>query len=222
MTVTHTVGFRLTCVALAVLISLSAAIGQTRYTVQQGDTLSELAQRFHISADVLSQRNNLASPEALTAGQTLIVPEGAASVPSRNLTGRELQQERTRLLARQRSARGQRIVSAARAYLGTRYRRGGLSSRGIDCSGLVVRAMAAQGRAVPHQSGALYRMGEKVTYAQLQPGDLLFFNTNGRGISHVGIWVGDNRFVHAASRGVRIDAVAGYYARRLVGARRIH
>jgi cell wall-associated NlpC family hydrolase len=118
---------------------------------------------------------------------------------------------------------GQAIASTALAFRGTPYSRGGLSSRGMDCSGLVVRTLALRGIAnAPHNSAALYRLGTKVSYAAMQPGDVLFFNCHGRGISHVGIYIGNNRFVHASSKsGVRVDAIAGYYKPRLVGARRI-
>ncbi|MHB9025977.1 MAG: C40 family peptidase [Armatimonadota bacterium] len=154
--------------------------------------------------------------------------KGTAATPT--LTGRELLLKRQQLLAERAQSQPAAapdnsragIVAAARAYLGTRYSRGGLSSRGIDCSGLVVRAMAAMNKRVPHQSAQLYRMGVKVKYADLQPGDLVFFNTTGRGVSHVGIWIGDNKFIHASSsRGVTIDRLAGYYSRRLVGAKRL-
>jgi len=220
LTCSHTVGFRLSCGLIALLIGITVALAETTYTVQQGDTLSKIALRLQVSTDDLLSCNTLPNPDKLDIGQQLTVPDKAA--PARAMTARELQEARQRLRARQQADAGHRIVTAARAYLGTRYRRGGLSSRGIDCSGLVVRAMAAQGHAVPHHSATLFRMGARVSYAQLQPGDLLFFNTNGRGVSHVGIWIGNNRFVHAASRGVREDYVAGYYARRLVGARRLH
>lgn len=207
---------------------MTAAVGDTAYTVQHGDTLAKLAVRCKVPIDDLMARNALTTPDVLVVGQTLSLPDGvaprAAAPAARPLTGRELLQQRARLRATQRVARGQQLVSTARRFLGTPYRRGGLSSRGLDCSGLVVRAMAAQGRNVPHHAATLYRMGERVRYEQLQSGDLLFFNTNGRGVSHVGIWIGNNRFIHASSGrgGVRQDAVAGYYARRLVGARRLH
>jgi len=229
---------------------LSAAFADITYTVQRGDTASKVAARFSISLDDLIKHNNLKNPDLLYVGQVLRLPDKAAApvedaptakagepgaagtpagttaaaTPERPLTGRELQEERARLLEAQRAQRGEQIVQAATAYRGSPYRRGGLSSRGIDCSGLVVRAMAAQGMNVPHHAASLYRMGTRVTYEELQPGDLVFFNTNGKGVSHVGIWVGNHQFIHASSsgRGVVVDRMQGYYSRRLVGARRLH
>jgi cell wall-associated NlpC family hydrolase len=127
-------------------------------------------------------------------------------------------------LAARRAQRGDEIAAVARTFTGSPYRRGGLSSRGIDCSGLAVRALGTQGINAPHNAAMLFRMGTRVSYAQLQPGDLVFFNTRGAGVSHVGIWLGDNKFVHAArpGRGVVVDRMRGYYSRRLLGARRLH
>jgi cell wall-associated NlpC family hydrolase len=66
-------------------------------------------------------------------------------------------------------------------------------------------------------------MGIPVPYAQLQPGDLVFFHTTRSGVSHVGIWVGNNTFIHASCKyGVTQQKLVGYYAERLVGARRLH
>jgi cell wall-associated NlpC family hydrolase len=130
-----------------------------------------------------------------------------------------LAEGRAKLIASQ----GHEVVDAARNYLGTPYRWAGTTSRGIDCSGLVMRSMAVLGKDVPHNAAALYNMGTPVSYEQLQAGDLVFFNTRGSGVSHVGIWVGDNQFIHASSsRGVVVEKMAGYFSRRLVGARRIN
>jgi len=84
--------------------------------------------------------------------------------------------------------------------------------------------LLSHGIKAPHSSRQLYKLGKPVSRDQLQPGDLVFFNTNGRGISHVGIYIGDQKFVHASSAGgkVRVDPLdTGYYQRRYVGARRV-
>jgi len=134
---------------------------------------------------------------------------------------------RAALAKRQQAAarlrRGEEIAATAMRFRGTPYRRGGLTSRGMDCSGLVVRSLLLHGiNNQPHNAAALYHRGTPVTYHHLQSGDLVFFDCHGRGISHVGIYVGNNRFVHSASyEGVRVDSLTGYYADRLVGARRI-
>jgi cell wall-associated NlpC family hydrolase len=94
----------------------------------------------------------------------------------------------------------------------------------MDCSGLVARVLNSHGITAPHNSRALYRLGKAVARKDLRSGDLVFFHTRGRGISHVGIYMGGGKFVHASSgKGrVRVDTLdEGYYARRYVGARRV-
>ncbi len=102
-------------------------------------------------------------------------------------------------------------------YLGTPYVWGGASPGGFDCSGLVVYAYAQVGVSLPHSSYALYNAGVPVSYDQLQPGDLVFFN----GLGHVGIYIGGGSFIHAPHTGdvVKISSLAGYSG--YVGARRI-
>lgn len=76
---------------------------------------------------------------------------------------------------------------------------------------------------LPHSASAQAGYGKKVTLKDLQEGDLVFFSTYRRGISHVGIYVGNNRFIHAprTGRSVAVDAIAGYWRNRYVTARRL-
>ena len=117
------------------------------------------------------------------------------------------------------------LVRTALAYRGSRYRHGGSSSRGFDCSGFVKFVYGTKGIKLPHDSRALFKHGKPVASSDLQPGDVLFFaNTYRRGISHVGIYIGDGKFIHASThrRGVRVDNLnAEYYRRHYVCARRI-
>lgn len=126
-----------------------------------------------------------------------------------------------RLFAREASD----LVEAAREYLGVPYRYGGDTPRGMDCSGLVWRAVKETwGRELPRNSAEMARLGMPVSRPELEPGDLLFFYTGSRGrISHVGIYAGRGRFVHAStSQGVEEAGLdEGYWRRRLVCARRL-
>lgn len=116
------------------------------------------------------------------------------------------------------------LVETALACRGLRYRRGGTSRGGFDCSGFTRYVFAKYGVALPHSSAAQARLGTPVEKKNLQPGDLVFFRTYRRGISHVGIYTRDGNFVHAArqGRGVRVDTLnSGYYSSRYRGARRV-
>jgi NLP/P60 family protein len=99
------------------------------------------------------------------------------------------------------------FVNNALSYLGTPYRYGGCSAKGMDCSGFVYRTgidvLALQ---MPRRSDALAEYAKRITDEEIQPGDLLFFNTAG-GISHVGIYIGAGKFIHSASDGPHIGVI---------------
>ncbi|ULO10145.1 C40 family peptidase [Paenibacillus sp. 19GGS1-52] len=107
--------------------------------------------------------------------------------------------------------------------IGTKYVTGGISTNGFDCSGFTMYVFDKIGIDLPHQSGSQYQMGSAISRDDLRPGDLVFFNTTGKGVSHVGIYVGEGKFAHASSsRGVTISSLSdSYYVNRYVGAKRI-
>jgi len=118
-----------------------------------------------------------------------------------------------------------RLVNAARELLGTRYRWAGVSVKtGFDCSGLVQRVFSYFDIDLPHSSKEQYKVGEKIDKNDLEAGDLVFFSSGGKQPTHVGIYVGDNQFLHAArkAKGVVIsDMSQSWYGRRFLGARRM-
>lgn len=110
--------------------------------------------------------------------------------------------------------------------LGLDYRRGGSSPvTGFDCSGLVAHVYReAWGIRLPHDTRAQSQTGVPVSLAELQAGDLVFYDTLNRPYSHVGIYLGDGRFVHAPKSGasVRVESLkSAYWTQRFSGARRI-
>jgi cell wall-associated NlpC family hydrolase len=122
---------------------------------------------------------------------------------------------------------GHKVARQALSYSGTRYRYGGTTKRGMDCSGLVARVWSdLKMKKIPRASSALYNSGKPVHLAELRPGDLVFFkNTYKRGISHVGVYAGNNKFVHASghSKGVTITKLSDpYYQLHYAGARRLY
>ena len=122
------------------------------------------------------------------------------------------------------SVSGDDIVHHAEDYVGTPYRSGGTTPGGMDCSGLVFNVYRSFGIALPRTSRDQSRFGQEVSRSQLQPGDLVFFNTSGRGVSHVGIYSGRGEFIHASTRArrVRFDRLDNkYFRKRFVVARRV-
>ncbi len=114
--------------------------------------------------------------------------------------------------------RASQVVSIALQYLGIPYVWGGSSpSQGFDCSGLVSYVYAQIGIYLPHHAASMYNHGVPVSYSELAPGDLVFFN----GLGHMGMYIGGGQFVHAPHTGdvVRVATLAGYGS--FVGARRV-
>jgi len=122
------------------------------------------------------------------------------------------------------AASGADVVVSALALLGSPYRYGGRTPAGFDCSGFVGYVYGETlGVSLPRRSEDIMRVGTELARDALAPGDLMFFNTLGRRYSHVGIYIGDGRFVHAPARGgrVRVERLADpYWSARYNGARR--
>jgi len=119
---------------------------------------------------------------------------------------------------------GSEIAIRAISLLGAPYKFGGHGPKAFDCSGLVSFIHDEIGIVVPRTAAEQYRAATPVALDELEPGDLLFFKTRGAGISHVAIYAGSNRFVHAPQTGQAIELRTledGYYKRRLVGAGRL-
>lgn len=134
--------------------------------------------------------------------------------------------EETEKQKEESSDRGRKVVALAMRYLGVRYRRGGMTSRGMDCSGLVCRVFVLLGRNLPHRASDLYRLGKPVKKPGLKPGDLVFFRSwrGGRRIGHVGIYIGEGKFIHASSGKGEVvisNLNSGSYVRRYAGAKRL-
>jgi cell wall-associated NlpC family hydrolase len=178
------------------------------YVVRKGDALVRIAKRLGVSARELARVNGLKDPDRIREGQVLRVPSPMAT--------------------RGKSSSGVKsndsLARTAMEYRGVPYRYAGMSTRGMDCSGLVARVLLTHGIKAPHNAAAMYKLGTAVSRGQLRSGDLVFFHTTRPGISHVGIYLGDGKFVHASSAGgrVQVDRLdQGYYHQRFVGARRL-
>lgn len=119
------------------------------------------------------------------------------------------------------------LIDKGFGFLGIKYRLGGTGPEtgGFDCSGLVRKVFGdALGLNLPRTAAEMAKLGDKVGAQELKPGDLVFFNTMRRAFSHVGIYVGDNKFLHSPSRGgvVRVEEIdSSYWMKRFNGARRL-
>ena len=122
------------------------------------------------------------------------------------------------------------LIEKAKTCLGVPYRWGGISRKGFDCSGFVRFVFGSCGIDLDRTSKSQAGQGEPIDLANIEPGDLLFFSTRGmrKGISHVGIYLGEGQFIHASNWGgpgkrcVKLGELASsYFADRLVAVRRM-
>lgn len=138
----------------------------------------------------------------------MLLAAGCASTPVADVPGDALQREASEIAA---------------SMVGKPYRYGGNTPRGFDCSGLVYFSFRRAGMDVPRSTELQRGQSRRVPAARLARGDLLFFNQEGKYSSHVAIYLGHNRFVHAPSSGkhVRLDSLAdAYWQKHLVDTRR--
>jgi cell wall-associated NlpC family hydrolase len=140
---------------------------------------------------------------------------------------RQIMGERVTEGASHMAHRASELVVTAMGFLGVPYRRGGSSvdGGGFDCSGFV-KAIYEQtaGFVLPRRANEQAAATQKIDKRELQPGDLVFFNTLRRTFSHVGIYVGDNKFIHSPKPGAQVrveDMSVSYWASRFDGARRV-
>lgn len=197
------------------------------YRVREGDTLWGLARRHRTTAERLAAMNGIALEATLQIGQRLKVPAvPAAAANSAAARGAEAQAG-TRARLAVLPSRGQRWAAALSAlatrHVGVRYRWGGNSPSGFDCSGFLYYVFGRSGVALPRTTFSMFRAGVPVPRDQIQTGDVVFFQTLRPGPSHAGIYLGDGRFVHSSSGSGRVTITPmehRYYGPRYLGARR--
>jgi peptidoglycan endopeptidase LytE len=202
------------------------------YVVREDDTLFDIARKYGMSADELTVRNDLDS-DRLIPGQELALREpaeeseavvlAAASVP----TEEELEEAALPQAAVQDNASEspqRRIIRVATKMLFIPYMWGGTTLTGIDCSGFVRKVFGLLNLQLPRSAREQFQVGQQVEKDSLSIGDLVFFQTYAKYPSHVGIYMGDNRFIHASSgsRQVKISSLDHpYYVKRFIGAKRL-
>lgn len=167
----------------------------------------------------------LAFALAITCGVCAAEPATSADPMGELLTGKGLI-ARIEGVRQNMSSVASDLVVNAMGFLGVRYKYGGNDlDEGVDCSGFV-RAVYEQtlGMVLPRRAAEQARATQTISRDELKPGDLVFFNTMRSAFSHVGIYIGDNKFIHAPRTGAQVrveDMRESYWVKRFNGARRV-
>lgn len=214
------------------------------HTVITGDNLTKIANKYSISVASIKQWNNLKS-DAIKVGQKLAVSQQsnqdmAVEAPSAKTVEAEIKFNQTadeaieKQLKKEVAMPGKvsqqterlyaQAIQASNAVLGTPYKYGGTTIDGFDCSGFVNYIFNSVGIQMDRKSSLMYFEQDTTKVTQPVPGDLVFFkNTFIPTISHMGIYIGNNEFIHAGSKGITISNVQEkYWAERFVAYKRIN
>jgi cell wall-associated NlpC family hydrolase len=204
--------------------------GPKTYTVKKGDTIGKIAKKTGVSAEELQALNELESDD-VTPGQNLYLEpswaeEQEPGTPRVVSAARISEDIKTLAASPELGSLGmqERLILFARKMLDIPYRFGGSTFMGIDCSGYVQKVFGLLDVSLPRTAREQYHLGEPVSKEDLLIGDLVFFRTYASFPSHVGIYLGNNLFIHASSRSrkVSIDSLdTPYYVRRFIGAKRL-
>ncbi len=185
--------------------SRPAASGGGTYVVVAGDTLGSIAARFGTSVAALAAANHLSNPNLIYAGEVLVLTAGAAPSPAPAAPS-----PAPAPVSAPASSSAAIAVRAALEQVGKPYQWAGAGPNSFDCSGLVMYAWAQAGVSLPHYSVAQYEDTTRISASQLEPGDLVFYNTgSGAEPGHVTIYIGNGQIVTADSPGtvVRVEVV---------------
>jgi cell wall-associated NlpC family hydrolase len=210
------------------------------YVIRGGDSLYGIARTFHTTVSELKSANGLKSTR-LKIGQTLRIPALQNAATQNETQGNggvssSLNEQSVSPYISQARDSDQnsdtdsgalrlRLVEAGFKMIGIRYRiSGGSEKTGFDCSGLVKNLFSKFNIELPRSSREQYKQGEKVDRDKLEIGDLVFFSSGGPHPTHVGIYVGNDQFLHAARKARHVmvsDLNKIWYTMRYLGARRI-
>jgi cell wall-associated NlpC family hydrolase len=177
------------------------------YIIQSGDTLWDIANTYGTTIEELLKVNPGLNPDKLMVGKQLYLPLSSSEEETPEISRGEGR-------AISLSCTADELVEYAKEYLGVPYAYGGTTPDGFDCSGFTQFVVANFGGRLPHSSSEQYNYGISIEREDLQLGDLVFFiSDNSMKIGHVGIYIGDGKFIHAPQSGgyVEISNLSNVY-----------
>ena len=199
--------------------------GDITHIVQKGETLNKVAKQYNLKLKTLKKLNP-GLDDHLSIGHKLLVKKGETANNLKYSVAYEESEEDAEdvsSLSEEGLSLADKLIERASEQIGARYRSGGTSSGGFDCSGLMVYTYTDLSFKLPRSSASQSKYGKKIKKDKAQKGDLIFFTTNGRGnINHVGMITdvkeGEIKFIHASVRsGVVVSSTnESYYKKRFV------
>jgi len=203
--------------------------GPRFHTVRRGDTIWNIAKKFKIDAEELMEINDMDSP-SLKIGQKLYLEEiqpVLANLHNNEILIKNLEAEMQKVSESEEGTEKSfpdKLTLFAKKLLNIPYKFGGNTFLGIDCSAYVKKVYGLLGIDLPRTAREQFNEGEAIDKEELSVGDLVFFRTYASFPSHVGIYLGNNLFIHASSHGkkVKVDNLdAPYFVKRFIGAKRL-
>jgi cell wall-associated NlpC family hydrolase len=170
-----------------------------------------------------SQQGVVLKSTSLSTDKVIVAPKKEVTTVSSSSTKSSSTSGSSSVSRGSASSSSSALVSKAFQYLGKPYVWGAAGPKAFDCSGFTLYLYNSFGVSLPHSAASQAGMGQTVSKSNLQPGDLIFFNTTG-GISHVGMYIGSGQFIHASSGSSKVtvsELGSSYYASRFVTAKRI-
>lgn len=203
--------------------------GPRTYKVRKGDNIWNIAKRFNVHGEELMEINEMETP-SLRIGQVLyleesLVPEDAKIIKEE--FAENLEEEISRMaesLESPEKDKSIRLIEFAKKLINIPYKFGGNSFLGIDCSAYVKKVYGLLGVELPRTAREQFSEGESVEKNELSVGDLVFFRTYASFPSHVGIYLGNNLFIHASAKGKRVavdNIDKPYFLKRFLGGKRL-
>ena len=199
------------------------------YIVKKGDNIYRIAKKFNIDTDELKNINGLETDQLKPGQKLLLEPEEKMDEPTHyeailsGLPEVKIEKEIEDVSELEKLTLKDKLILFAKKFLNTPYRFGGNSLLGIDCSAFVQKVYGMIGINLPRSAREQFFEGRPVGSEELSIGDLVFFRTYASFPSHVGIYLGDNLFIHASSKEKRvtIDSLTEpFYIKRFIGAKR--
>ncbi len=196
---------------------LSTSLFASQYTIKNGDSLYSIAQKNNTTISKLKSTNNLKNRTVLKIGKTIDIPGNNTEIAK--------VEQKSYIVSESKFSS---VPNAVQQKLGKKYVWGAVGPNCFDCSGLTTYAYKQQGVTLPRTANAQSRTGQSIDRGSLLPGDLVFFATSRdktKGVNHVGIYIGDNTFIHASSakhQVVETSLDSAFYKQTYRGAKRVN